>query len=110
MLYAQVDDCAEPTCSEKETLTSYVQYRLNQHVQNEKSTKLWKRAETRDIFEFQEWRCAAFGRFFSATMVSGNGMLPSGDRMPCTYMASTCDKRYLAASRAYHSRVRRLLV
>jgi hypothetical protein len=50
-----------------------VQFRLNQHVQNEQSAKLWKRADIRDIFELQEWRCADFGLFFSAVMVSGNG-------------------------------------
>jgi hypothetical protein len=35
----------------------------------------------REIFEWQHWRCAAFGRFFSAVMVSSNGMLPSADRI-----------------------------
>jgi hypothetical protein len=73
--------------------TSYVQYRLNQAVQSEKSrnlsepvgtcrnlSELWKRAEIRDIFERQQWRCADFGRFLSAVMVGGNGMQPSADR------------------------------
>jgi hypothetical protein len=76
-----VDDGVEPTAVENEVITSYVQYLLNQHVQNEKSTNLWKRAEIRDIFELQQWRCAAFGRFFSAVMVKGNGMSASADRI-----------------------------
>jgi hypothetical protein len=64
-----LDACTEPAAAGKEVITSYVQYLLNQHVQSEKSTKLWERAEIRDIFEFQEWCCADFGRFFSTVMV-----------------------------------------
>jgi hypothetical protein len=58
-----------------------VHYRLNSAVQSEKSARLWERAEIREIFELQEWRCDPFGRIFSTVMVSGNGMLPSADRI-----------------------------
>jgi hypothetical protein len=71
-----VDDrTAEPTADEKEVVTTYVRYLLNSAVGQEKSTEIW------DSFELQEWRCAEFGRFFSAVAVSGNGMLPSADRI-----------------------------